>query len=238
MAAPLPSAKVVAPPSSSDWLLAGLMLLLAIVPPVAFRLTVPLRTAPIAWAMHAIPIVAWALAVVAVVRAGASPWDLVRRGGLRADARRWVYAGFGLAFTVGYLIAFKYLIPNRLGWAQALLELLPLATWCMVTGTLIARRGAWWLVLVGGVALLVWTIGALIVLTYTASYLAGVYGAFGKGASAGVYGAMALLVQFVALLPAFQLKWIMTRAGRRVFGLAPLWSAPGRAVTAPARSAA
>ena len=144
----------------------------------------------------------------------------------RRDPRRWIYVGFDLAFTVGYLIALKHLIPNRHDGAMALLYVLPLATWLMATGTAIGRRWSWWLVVAGAVTLLAWTIGIFVVLLYTASYLSGVYGAFGKAASTGVLGAMAIVVQFVALMPAFQLKWAMTRAGRRAFGLRPLWRTP------------
>jgi hypothetical protein len=34
------------------------------------------------------------------------------------------------------------------------------------------------------------------------------------------------VVQFAATLPALQLKWALTRAGRRAFGLAPVWRTP------------
>ena len=92
----------------------------------------------------------------------------------------------------GYLYAFEHLIPNRHAWATMVLELLPLAAWLMAIGTLIARPWSWWLVIAGGTTMLAWTVTVLFVLLYTASYLAGVYGAFGKAASSGALGAMAL----------------------------------------------
>ena len=150
----------------------------------------------------------------------------------RPDPRRWIYVGLDLAFALGYLIAFALLVPNRHAWAMQLLYILPAATVVMAVGTAVARPWSWWLVVAGGAAMLVWTIVVLVVLLYTASYLSGVYGAFGKAASTGILGAMAMLIEFVALLPVFQLKWAMTRAGRRRFGLAPLWQ-PRAAASPP-----
>lgn len=235
MAEPLPSARVATPAVEPRWLGATLLLLVAVGVPVALRVLAPAQTAVMRWTFHVVPALALALALVDVTRGGGSPWLVVTEPAGRSDPRRWIYLVFDLLFTAGYLIAFEYFIPNRHVWATVLLELLPLSTLLMATGTLVARRWSWWLVLAGGVTMLVWLVVALFVLGYTASYLAGVYGAFGQGASAGILGIMAVLVQFVGLLPAFQLKWIMTRGGRRAFGLRPLWPAPR---SAPAVGAA
>jgi hypothetical protein len=61
----------------------------------------------------------------------------------------------------------------------------------------------------------------VILLLTTAAYLSGVYGAFGKAAASGATLAVFLVIEAVAFLPALQLKWALTRAGRRAFGLAP-----------------
>jgi cation transport ATPase len=146
------------------------------------------------------------------------------------DPRRWIYVAFDLLSVVGYLIAFKLFLQNRHDWATAVLYIVPAAAVLMAIGTALARPWSWWLVVVGAATMLLWTAAILILLLYTASYLSGVYGAFGKAAASGVIGAAAFVVQFVAMLPAFQLKWAMTRAGRRAFGLEPLWPAPPRAI--------
>lgn len=218
--ATLPPARAVAPRPWRDYALLALLVLVGIGVPIGLRLFVPPSTAWIGWAFHAVPVVVAVIAIVELRARGESPWRLVFDPARRRDPRRWIYAGFDIVFAAGYLYAFEHLIPNRHGWATLVLELLPLATWLMAIGTLTARRWTRWLVIAGGAAMLVWTIAVFFVLLYTASYLAGVYGAFGKAASSGVLGAMALVVQFVALLPAFQLKWTMTRAGRRAFGTA------------------
>jgi len=45
-----------------------------------------------------------------------------------------------------------------------------------------------------------------------------VYGAFGKAAATFALVMVALLVELVALLPVVQVKYLMTRSGRRAFG--------------------
>jgi hypothetical protein len=49
-----------------------------------------------------------------------------------------------------------------------------------------------------------------------------VYGAFGRGAAMMVLLAVLLSIQLIALLPALQLKYLLSRAGRRHHGLEPL----------------
>ena len=137
------------------------------------------------------------------------------------DPRRFIYVGFDVVFTVIYLVLLATAVKNRHGWAQAVLYLLPLGTAAMAVGTSFGRRWGFWLTIAGGSLLLAWTVGFILLLLKTAAYLAGVYGAFGKAASSGALLAVALILQFVALLPALQLKWTLTKPGRRAFGLAP-----------------
>ena len=150
----------------------------------------------------------------------------VRRPSWREDPRRVLYIGFDLLFTIGYLYTFAELVQHRFGWGRAILYLLPAATVVMMLGTLVGRRAGWWLTIAGGAAMLVWTVGMIAVLLITASYLSGVYGAFGKAAAMSAMLSTAFIVQFAATLPVLQLKWAMTRAGRRAYGLAPLWPRP------------
>ncbi len=75
-------------------------------------------------------------------------------------------------------------------------------------------------------AMLVLTIVLLGLLLASAAFLSGVYGAFGKAAASGVLAGAALVVELVAILPALQVKYLLTRAGRRAFGLPALWRKP------------
>jgi hypothetical protein len=138
----------------------------------------------------------------------------------RRDPRRFIYVGFDVALTVVYLVLLVTTLHNRHPEARLVLYLLPLATTVMAVGTGLGRRVGWWMTIAGGSVLLLWTVGFIILLLTTAAYLSGVYGAFGKAASSGAILAVFFVVQAVAFLPALQLKWTLTRAGRRAFGLA------------------
>ena len=126
-----------------------------------------------------------------------------------------------MVVTIAYVIVLADLLHNRHAWARIILYLLPLATAVMAVGTAIGRRVGWWMTISGGAVMLLWAVAFIVLLITTASYLSGVYGAFGKAAASGMMLAVALVVECVAFLPALQLKWSLTRAGRRAFGLAP-----------------
>lgn len=157
-----------------------------------------------------------------------APADVRPAGPKRAlvsgiDPRAWIYIAADIIFTIGYVWAFTELLHNRFGWARGILYILPLCTWLMAVGTLLSGRLGWISLVLGGTGMLVWAVAFIVLLLVTASYLSGVYGAFGKAAASGAILSTAFVVQFAATLPALQLKWAMTRGGRRAFGLSPLW---------------
>jgi hypothetical protein len=61
----------------------------------------------------------------------------------------------------------------------------------------------------------------LVRIAISAAFLAGVYGAFGQAAATFALVMVALVIELVALLPIVQVKYLMTRAGRRAFGVPP-----------------
>lgn len=155
----------------------------------------------------------------------------------KRDPRPFIYGGLDLVFAVIYVVVITEISPNRHAWAQALLWSLPVAIVIMAGGTIAgallaknarAAKIAWTTAVAGGATMLVVTVILLILLLMAAAFLAGVYGAFGKAASSGVLGAAALIVEIAGILPVLQLKYLMTRGGRRAFGLAPVW-APAKA---------
>ena len=73
--------------------------------------------------------------------------------------------------------------------------------------------------LIGGSAVLLSTIILILRLLVSAAFLAGVYGAFGKAAASFALVMVALVIELVALLPIVQVKYLMTRAGRRAYGM-------------------
>lgn len=138
------------------------------------------------------------------------------------DPRLFIYAGLDLVMATLYAVILFGLIPNRHGWVQALSILVVVATVAMAVSMVIRRRWSWWAG-VGSCATLLTVAVVFLLLTLTsAAFLAGVYGSFGRAAAALSLIGAALVIELVALLPAFQLKFLMTRAGRRSFGLAPI----------------
>ena len=138
----------------------------------------------------------------------------VTSGAVRYGA---VYAP--IAIGVAFAVVIATVIPNRLPSAAFHLWTLPACTVVMGAGTLVGGRYGWWTAIAGGSALLLSVIVLIARILVSAAFLAGVYGAFGKAASTFAMVAVALLVEVVALLPIIQIKFLMTRAGRRAYGV-------------------
>lgn len=152
---------------------------------------------------------------------------IVRHPGVvlaRRDLRPFIYYGLGQLFAIAYACVITWVIPNRLPSAQVHLWTIPTFTQVMALGMLgvltrDTRRIGWWTSIVGGSLLLLSTIVLIARILVSAAFLAGVYGAFGQAAASFALIAVALVVEVVALLPVVQIKYLMSRAGRRVFGL-------------------
>ena len=136
-----------------------------------------------------------------------------------SDPRRWIYGVVALGFAIVYMLCLVYVMPNRLPGAALHLWSIPVFTLVMATGTLAGGRLGWWFGVLGGSAVLLATIFAIVRILASAAFLAGVYGAFGKAASTFAFVAVALMVEAVALLPICQIKWLMSRTGRRTYGV-------------------
>lgn len=143
-------------------------------------------------------------------------------GGVRRrDVRPWIYAGFDFAFAILYAFLLTQ-APTR----HAMHSLLLWATVGSVAvagaGMIVGGRWGWRLSVAGCVVLLLLTVSLLVMILASASFLSGVYGSMGQGAALIALLAGAVVIELVGLLPAFQLKYLMTRAGRRRFTLEPL----------------
>ena len=142
---------------------------------------------------------------------------------MKGDLRPTIYGALDQIFAIVYAYAVWEVIPNRLPSASLHLWSLPLFAQAMALGSFAvwvprARRVAWWVAVVAGSALLVSTIVLILRIVVSAAFLAGTYGAFGKAAASTAMIGVALVVELVALLPLFQVKYLMTRAGRRAYG--------------------
>ena len=135
------------------------------------------------------------------------------------DVRRWIYGGLDVLFAAVYAIAIWKVIPNRLASAAAHLWTFPVATLVMAAGTLLGTRRGWWIAVIGGSAVLLAMVLLIVRILISAAFLAGVYGAFGKAAATFALVMIALVIELVAILPIVQVKYLMTRAGRRAYGV-------------------
>ncbi|MBT8491973.1 MAG: hypothetical protein KJO07_02840 [Deltaproteobacteria bacterium] len=134
------------------------------------------------------------------------------------DRRPLIYGALDLLFAVAYGLTFALVVPNRFAGYSLILWALVVAIGAAGIGTLSRRPQGWLLACVGCSLQLGLTLILLVLLAISSAFLAGVYGALGQGAAVLALVFAALVVQLVGLLPAFQLKYLMTRAGRRSFG--------------------
>ena len=125
--------------------------------------------------------------------------------------------------AVLYGLALFWLIPNRHGWVVALSWLVVLSPVVMAMSMIARRSWSWWSAVAGCAVLLSLAVLFLVATVTSAAFLAGVYGSIGRAASAFALIGAALIIEFMGILPALQLKFLMTRAGRRCFGKEPLW---------------
>jgi len=148
-------------------------------------------------------------------------------GPARRDIRPYVYLALNQLFALGYAYALVAVIPNRLMSAVVHLWALPVLMQFAAFGTAAVflkapevRRIGWWVAASAATLLVAVTVLLIIRVLISAAFLAGVYGAFGKAAALSALIGVALVIEVVLLLPLFQLKYLRTRAGRRVYGIA------------------
>ena len=132
----------------------------------------------------------------------------------RRETRPFIYAGLDFLFAALYA-GLVTQVPNRHGWANALLWGTVVAVALAGAGMLWRTRWGWRAAAAGCAVLLVLTVTLLVLLLLSASFLSGVYGSMGQGAAMFAILGGALVIELCGLLPAFQLKFLLTRAGRR-----------------------
>lgn len=137
----------------------------------------------------------------------------------RSDPRRWIYGGLALGLAVFEAYAAVEVLPNRLPGAAMHLWTFPILTFGMAAATLSGLRGGWWVAVLCGGALLLSVMLVIVRILVSAAFLAGVYGAFGKAAATFSLVAIVLIAQVVAMIPIFHIRWLMSRRGKRAFGV-------------------
>jgi hypothetical protein len=159
--------------------------------------------------------------------ASQEPGDPPGGTAVHRDVRRWIYAGLDLLFASVYALAIWKVIPNRLPSAAVHLWTFPAAALAMAVGMALGGPRGWWTAVAAGSLALASLFVLIVRILISAAFLAGVYGAFGKAAATFALVVVALVVELVALLPVVQVKYLMTRSGRRAFGRGDP-GAPGR----------
>lgn len=140
----------------------------------------------------------------------------------RGDIRPYVYFGLDVAFAAIYAVIIVAVIPNRIATTAIQLWSLPVFTLVMAVGTAgiftgkLRARGRT-VAIAGGTLLIASTIVLIVRVLVSAAFLAGVYGAFGKAAATFALVAVALVIELVALLPIVQVKYLLSRAGKRAY---------------------
>jgi len=140
------------------------------------------------------------------------------------DPRPYVYAALCLALAVLYFVLFRRLIPSVHGSTQAMAYGMMAVMVAMAVALVVRKPWAWWIAVAGSGYMLLMTLALFFLVIHSAAFLGGVYGAFGQGAASMAYLGAALIIQAVGLVPGLLMKFLMTRAGRRCFGLEPLWA--------------
>jgi hypothetical protein len=135
------------------------------------------------------------------------------------DIRPYAYAAVDFGLAVAYAVLFTAISPTRHAGGRALLWAIVITIAVMGAATLWRSRWGWRIAAGACGLLLALQVALLALLVSSAAFLAGVYGAFGRGAAVLTLVVAALTIQLVGLLPALQLKFLMTRAGRRSYGL-------------------
>ncbi len=137
--------------------------------------------------------------------------------GPRRDIRPFLYAGFDFAMAGVYALLMIQ-APTRHPAHAALLWGTVVAVALAGVGMLWRSRWGWRAAVTGCTALLAIAVVVLVLILLSASFLSGVYGSMGRGAAMMALLAGALVIEVCGLLPAFQLKFLFTRAGRRLYG--------------------
>lgn len=134
------------------------------------------------------------------------------------DLRPWIYAGIDLVFAVLYIVLAYGVLPIAGASFHGISVALGVAALAAGLGTAVRRPWGWWAGVFGSATVLVMGVGIIVLLVLAAAYLKGIYGAVGRGAALGSLVVAALAIEVYCLWPLFQLRYLLSRAGRRGAG--------------------
>ncbi len=147
--------------------------------------------------------------------AGATPQSSPRAA---VPRRVWVFAGLDVLFATIY-IGVTRLAHSADGRFEALTVIMGLAVLAAGVGIAVRRPWGWWTSLAGCGVVLLGALTLSVLLAMSIGFLWAAYGSLGKGAAMMCLIFVALIVECYVLLPAFQLAWLLSPAGRRIAGV-------------------
>ena len=147
-----------------------------------------------------------------------SPRDAAARDAAVRDPRPFVYAALDVAFAILYAVIATLVARSATGQFTIGSFVLAGAAALAAVGTVLRRPAGWWLAVASCGVVLVGALMLVTLLVASASFLYGVYGSMGKAASAVTLAITAVAVEIYVLLPAFQLRYLLSRAGRQASG--------------------
>ena len=129
-----------------------------------------------------------------------------------------IFGALDILFGSVYLFSFLYVVPPYSDFFKIPvygLSILLIAAGIIMIST---KKAGFWAGVIAGCGLLLTCLILLGLLTSSAAYLYGLYGAFGKGATYVTFFVMSLVVTWFGVLPCFQL-WGLLRAPVRSWAL-------------------
>ena len=134
------------------------------------------------------------------------------------DLRPFVYAGLDLLFAFLYLVIATQIARSATGQFEVASVVLAVAVAAAGVGTALRSPTGWWVAIAGCAILVVGAVMLVTLLCVSAAFLHGVYGSMGKAASAVTLAIAFVAVEIYVLLPAFQLRYLLSADGRRAAG--------------------
>ncbi len=129
-----------------------------------------------------------------------------------------IFGALDILFGTVYLFSFLYVVPPYSDFFKIPvygLSILLIAAGIIMIST---KKAGFWAGVIAGCGLLLTCLVLLGLLTSSAAYLYGLYGAFGKGATYVTFFVMSLVVTWFGVLPCFQL-WGLLRSPVRSWAL-------------------
>jgi hypothetical protein len=136
----------------------------------------------------------------------------------RVPRRIWVFAALDVVFAALYIGVVR-LAHSADGRFEAMTVVMGVAVLAAGVGIAVRKPWGWYAALVGCAVVLLGALVLSVLLAISVGYLWAAFGSLGRGAASMCLIFIALIVECYVLLPAFQVHWLLSPAGRRVAGV-------------------